>query len=88
MKKLLFDSTRRQKRTHWLDFLSVHTNIWAAARYLDPSATTAFSQIPELILDNNSVILKNKDIAQTLIQDFFSPLLHMLPRPTTDMAPA
>jgi hypothetical protein len=42
------DAIRKQKKTHWEDFLAEDTNIWKAAKYLDPQGGSAFDKVPPL----------------------------------------
>jgi len=40
---------RKQKSTHWNDFLAGDVNIWQAAKYLQTSSGTMGDKIPPLV---------------------------------------
>ncbi|KAI1840014.1 hypothetical protein JX266_013786 [Neoarthrinium moseri] len=46
--KTYHTAIRKQKKTHWHEFLEENANIWQAARYLDPDEHSAFDKIPPL----------------------------------------
>ncbi|KAI1839296.1 hypothetical protein JX266_014493, partial [Neoarthrinium moseri] len=46
--KTYHTAIRKQKKTHWHQFLEEPANIWQAARYLDPDEHSAFDKIPPL----------------------------------------
>jgi len=71
--KAFYAAARRQKRTHWNDFLADTTNIWKAAKYLHPGAGSAFTKIPALQTPDGTTT-DDEEIAVQLIQDFFPPL--------------
>jgi hypothetical protein len=68
------DAVRRQKKAHWEDFLADDTNIWQAAKYLDPSGSSAFDKIPPLTRRDGSTTKDKTEQAEELLSVFF-PLL-------------
>ena len=71
--KAFYAAARRQKRTHWVEFLADTRNVWKAAKYLQPEAKTNFAKIPALrTLDG--ITTEDGEIAAQLIKDFFPPL--------------
>jgi hypothetical protein len=72
------DAIRKQKKVHWNDFLTDDTNIWQAARYLNPNGTSAFDKIPPLTRTDKSVTKDKTEQAAKLLTTFFSPLPEMI----------
>ena len=73
-KRNFFKAVRVQKKQHWSEFLDDVQNIWQAARFLDPSKTSAFAKIPYLECEDGQGIFTaetDKNIAKTLIKTFF-----------------
>jgi exonuclease III len=48
------DAIRRQKRAHWQEFLAEDTNIWKAAKYLQPTDQGFGAKIPPLVRTDGS----------------------------------
>jgi ribonuclease HI len=69
-KKRFHDTMRQQRKTHWQEFVAESKNIWSISRYMDPTKTTAFANIPTLRTGGDS----DEDIATTLLEEFFKPL--------------
>ena len=68
------DAVRRQKKAHWDDFLADDTNIWQAAKYLDPNGSAAFDKIPPLTRRDGSTTKDRTEQAEELLSVFFPPL--------------
>ena len=68
------DAVRRQKKAHWEDFLADDTNIWQAAKYLDPCGSSAFDKIPPLTKRDGSTTKNKTEQAEELLSVFFPPL--------------
>ena len=68
------DAIRRQKKTHWNDFLADDINIWQAAKYLDPGSSSAFDKIPPLTRRDGSSTKDKGEQAEELLSVFFPPL--------------
>ena len=68
------DAVRRQKKAHWEDFLADDTNIWQAAKYLDPGGSSAFDKIPPLTRRDGSSTRDKIEQAEELLSAFFPPL--------------
>jgi len=65
---------RNQKKAHWHDFLSNNTNIWQAARYIDPTYGSYFDKTPPLVRKDGSVTANNQEQAIELLNTFFPSL--------------
>jgi len=61
------DAVRKQKKAHWDDFLADDTNIWQAAKYLDPNGSTAFDKIPPLTRRDGSTTKDKTEQAEELL---------------------
>jgi hypothetical protein len=68
------DAVRRQKKAHWEEFLADDTNIWQAAKYLDPQGSSAFDKIPPLTRRDGSTTKDKTEQAEELLSVFFPPL--------------
>jgi endonuclease/exonuclease/phosphatase family metal-dependent hydrolase/ribonuclease HI len=68
------DAVRRQKKAHWDDFLADDSNIWQAAKYLDPHSRSAFDKIPPLTRQDGSTTKDKAEQAEELLSVFFPPL--------------
>ena len=44
-KRLFHRTIRRHRKLHWDEFLSDSDNIWKAAKYLNPQASSSFARI-------------------------------------------
>jgi len=67
------DAIRKQKQSHWRDFLADSANIWKAARYLKSADHTAFDKIPPLTRTDGSTTRSAGEQAEELIKTFFPP---------------
>lgn len=73
-KNLYFKAIRCQKKKHWEEFLEDNDNIWQASKYLsDSNANPAFAPISGLIAADKEFVIKNDEIAATLLAKFFPP---------------
>jgi len=68
------DAVRRQKKAHWEEFLADDTNIWQAAKYLDPRGSSAFDKTPPLTRRDGSTTKDKMEQAEELLSVFFPPL--------------
>jgi Reverse transcriptase (RNA-dependent DNA polymerase)/Endonuclease-reverse transcriptase len=68
------DAIRKQKKTHWEDFLSDDANIWQATKYLRPSSSILDNNIPPLTRRDGSTTEDESAQAKELLTTFF-PLL-------------
>jgi len=65
-------TVRKQKKHHWIDFLAEPTNIWKAAKFLEPNGATSFARIPALNSESGQTT-SNEGIAKELLYSFFPP---------------
>ena len=65
---------RDQKRKHWNDFLADETNIWSAARFLDPQRASSFAKVPPLVRENGSTTEGEEEKVKELLKTFYPPL--------------
>ena len=65
---------RKQKKTHWDDFLADNADIWQAARYLNPDGSAVFDKIPPLVRTDGSTTTDKTEQARELLATFFPPL--------------
>jgi hypothetical protein len=68
------DEIRKQKKTHWEEFLEEDTNIWQASRYLSQGSNPAFDKIPPLIRENGTITQSEAQQSKELLSTFFPPL--------------
>ncbi|KAK1837939.1 hypothetical protein CCHR01_19435, partial [Colletotrichum chrysophilum] len=68
------DAIRKQKKSHWEDFLADDANIWRAAKYLDASKGASFDKIPQLKRADGSQTEDAAEQAGELLSTFFPPL--------------
>jgi hypothetical protein len=68
------DAIRRQKSSHWNDFLADDANIWQATKYLQSGSGTMGDKIPPLVRPDGSVTESKAEQAQALLATFFPPL--------------
>ena len=69
-----YEAIRKQKKTHWDEFLADDANIWHAAKYLNSDGTTAFDKIPPLRRADETVTADKVEQAEELLATFFPPL--------------
>lgn len=68
------DAIRRQKSSHWNDFLADDANIWQATKYLQTGSGTMGDKIPPLVRPDGSITEGKAEQAQELLTAFFPPL--------------
>ncbi|OBS17158.1 hypothetical protein FPOA_12311 [Fusarium poae] len=68
------DAIKRQKKTHWDDFLADGTNIWQAAKYLKPGHDANGDKVPPLKRTDGTTTQDKFEQAEELFNVFFSPL--------------
>jgi ribonuclease HI len=68
------DAIRRQKSTHWNEFLADDANIWQATKYLQTGCGTVGDKVPPLTRQDGSVTEGKAEQAQELLAAFFPPL--------------
>ncbi|EAQ85628.1 hypothetical protein CHGG_06881 [Chaetomium globosum CBS 148.51] len=66
--------SRRQKSSHWHDFLADDANIWQATKYLQTGSGTMGDKIPPLVRPDGSITEGKAEQAQELLTAFFPPL--------------
>ena len=65
-------TVRNVRKQHWTEFLDDTTNVWKAAKYLNPQDTSSFSRIPKFVKEERTIQDK-AEIADKLIAAFFPP---------------
>ncbi|KAF6527575.1 hypothetical protein HZS61_007877 [Fusarium oxysporum f. sp. conglutinans] len=68
------DAIKRQKKTHWDDFLADGTNIWQAAKYLKPGHDANGDKVPPLKRTDGTMTQDKVEQAEELLNVFFPPL--------------
>ncbi|KAJ6437653.1 reverse transcriptase [Purpureocillium lavendulum] len=68
------DAIRRQRKAHWDDFLAEDTNIWKAAKYLEPGQDTMSDKVPPLKKEGGTMTRNRAEQAEQLLDTFFPPL--------------
>lgn len=68
------DAIRRQKSSHWNDFLANDVNIWQAAKYLQTGNSTIGDKLPPLVRQDGTVTEGQGEQARELLATFFPPL--------------
>ncbi|EAQ84319.1 hypothetical protein CHGG_10723 [Chaetomium globosum CBS 148.51] len=68
------DAIRRQKSSHWNDFLADDANIWQATKYLQTGSGTMGDKIPPLVRPDGSITEGKAEQAQELLTAVFPPL--------------
>jgi hypothetical protein len=72
--KQYHDAIRRQKKSHWNDFLADDRNIWTAAKYLHTEGGAAFDRVPQLTRADGTCTTNGAEQAEELLSTFFPPL--------------
>lgn len=75
---------RKQKKAHWDEFLSEETNIWNAARFLQPEKQSAFGRLPSLKRSDGSLTKGRGEQANELLQTFFPALPEQIEEEVTE----
>ncbi|OAQ59084.1 retrovirus polyprotein [Purpureocillium lilacinum] len=68
------DAIRKQKSSHWDEFVAEDVNIWKAAKYLKPGKDMADDKVPPLRRADGSATGDKADQAEELLATFFPPL--------------
>ncbi|OAQ57981.1 reverse transcriptase [Purpureocillium lilacinum] len=68
------DAIRKQKTSHWDEFVAEDVNIWKAAKYLKPSKDVADDKVPPLRRADGSTTGDKADQVEELLATFFPPL--------------
>ncbi|KAF4415370.1 reverse transcriptase [Fusarium acutatum] len=68
------NAIKRQKKTHWDDFLADETNIWQAAKYLKPGHDANSNKVPLLKRTDGITTQDKVEQAEELLNVFFPPL--------------
>ncbi|KAJ6436382.1 reverse transcriptase [Purpureocillium lavendulum] len=68
------DAIRRQRKSHWEDFLAEDVNIWKAAKYLKPGGDAMSDKVPPLRKGDGTVTRNRAEAAEQLLETFFPPL--------------
>ncbi|KJZ69825.1 hypothetical protein HIM_10778 [Hirsutella minnesotensis 3608] len=68
------DAIRRQRKSHWEDFLAEDTNIWKAAKYLEPGRDAMSDKVPPLKKGDGTMTRDRAEQAEQLLDTFFPPL--------------
>ncbi len=79
-KQRFHGAARRQRSTHWQDFVEDAGNIWDIAKYAKPEAIKQSNRIPAL----NTIVGKAEtapEIAECLLTNFFPPLQEVVAEP-------
>ncbi|EGY23410.1 uncharacterized protein VDAG_04848 [Verticillium dahliae VdLs.17] len=68
------DATRKQKKTHWEDFLADNANIWKAAKYLDQGQGVKYDKLPQFTRTDGTRTTSPQEQTRELLATFFPPL--------------
>jgi ribonuclease HI len=68
------DALRKQRKTHWQDFVAETDNIWQVSKYIKPRKTSAFEKIPPLTRADGTETSSKREQAEELLESFFPPL--------------
>ena len=72
--KKYHDAIRRQKSTHWNEFLADDANIWQATKYLQTCCGIISDKVPPLTRQDGFVTEGKAEQARELLGVFFLPL--------------
>ncbi|KAI1839284.1 hypothetical protein JX266_014505, partial [Neoarthrinium moseri] len=72
--RIYHTAIRKQKKTHWHEFLEENANIWQAAMYLDLGEHWAFDEISPLKRADDTITSSRQEQASELTRTFFLPL--------------
>ena len=68
------DAIRKQKKSHWENFLDDDANIWKAARYLKPDTESMFDKVPPLEKADGTTTNNKPEQVIELLNTFFPSL--------------
>jgi hypothetical protein len=72
--KEYYTALRKQRKTHWEEFLREEDNVWKTARYLDHEKSNGFARIPQLQTQEGHRTESKEEAAKVLLETFFPPL--------------
>ncbi|KJZ69844.1 hypothetical protein HIM_10772 [Hirsutella minnesotensis 3608] len=68
------DNVRKQKKSHWDDFVTDENNIWKVVKYLKPGGDMFDDKVPPLRRDDGSITKGKGEQGEELLSTFFPPL--------------
>jgi hypothetical protein len=68
------DNVRKQKKSHWDDFVTDENNIWKVVKYLKPGVDMFDDKVPPLRRDDGSITKGKGEQGEELLSTFFPPL--------------
>ncbi|KJZ69748.1 hypothetical protein HIM_10859 [Hirsutella minnesotensis 3608] len=74
------DNVRKQKKSHWDNFVTDENNIWKVAKYLKPGADMFDDKVPPLRRADSSITRGKAEQGEELLSTFFPPLPTMIER--------
>ncbi|KAK4065821.1 hypothetical protein Purlil1_14014 [Purpureocillium lilacinum] len=72
--KQYHDAIRNQRKSHWDEFLAEDTNIWKAAKYLEPGKGAMSDKVPPLRRVDSTTTTNRAKQSEHLLETFFPPL--------------
>ncbi|PWI64591.1 hypothetical protein PCL_09521 [Purpureocillium lilacinum] len=72
--KQYHDAIRNQRKSHWDEFLAEDTNIWKAAKYLEPGKGAMSDKVPPLRRMDGTTTTNRAEQTEQLLETFFPPL--------------
>ncbi|KJZ68315.1 hypothetical protein HIM_12296 [Hirsutella minnesotensis 3608] len=68
------DNVRKQKKSHWDDFVTDENNIWKVVKYLKPGVNMFDDKVPPLRRADGSITKGKGEQGEELLSTFFPPL--------------
>ncbi|OAQ61336.1 reverse transcriptase [Purpureocillium lilacinum] len=72
--KQYHDAIRNQRKSHWDEFLAEDTNIWKAAKYLEPGKGAMSDKVPPPRRVDGTTTTNRAEQSEHLLETFFPPL--------------
>ncbi|KJZ68823.1 hypothetical protein HIM_11783 [Hirsutella minnesotensis 3608] len=72
------DNVRKQKKSHWDDFVTDENNIWKVVKYLKPGVNMFDDKVPPLRRADGSITKGKAEKGEELLSTFFPPLPNMI----------
>ncbi|XP_044715323.1 endonuclease-reverse transcriptase domain-containing protein [Hirsutella rhossiliensis] len=72
------DNVRKQKKSHWDDFVTDENNIWKVVKYLKPGVNVFDDKVPPLRRADGSITKGKGEQGEELLSTFFPPLPTMI----------
>ncbi|KAM4061064.1 reverse transcriptase (RNA-dependent DNA polymerase) [Hirsutella rhossiliensis] len=72
------DNVRKQKKSHWDDFVTDENNIWKVVKYLKPVVNVFDDKVPPLRRADGSITKGKGEQGEELLSTFFPPLPTMI----------